>query len=404
MHLRALASCLLLLSSVASQRAPAQAVFPPHVSDVPVASFAICDAWAGLGKPRRANYVIARGPDGFVLSGAIVEGAENYKGGEVERPVSPVALDDAAVARLGRALRAPSLPRDAGLADVAGAGFTGARIDAEYVRLLRGTPGCSPEARTLFTNAMRDRAWVRASLEDIYESWHTDDNPGVRVDVVYADGSRASATTRAQPQLMLPWQGEGGETWNPELARALAAVLPGDSPNVRRLRGDRLFDVLADRSFQRIARPWNELEGRCRFAAVLASFARDGWSTIAVTAANSSALNVQLRRADFPPNLHLHASLFVDSMDAELASFRALAGGYADRAVAYAKTHPHRPLRLQYYRNASLTDIDARHLEDDDIHLTPDELSRTAVLDDPSVGYSAISIVLLPDGRDVEID
>jgi hypothetical protein len=83
----------------------------------------------------------------------------------------------------------------------------------------------------LFTNM----EFVRKHLPDILsQQTHTDDYPRADVKVTLSDGGQLNASGGMQAPYMLPWQvGEGlittkagMETFNPQIARALATLMP----------------------------------------------------------------------------------------------------------------------------------------------------------------------------------
>ena len=79
-----------------------------------------------------------------------------------------------------------------------------------------------------------------AAVAAAYDSRHTDDYPTVEVVVTFRDGATRALRSQRQHAAMLPWTTEAGQSWDPGIALAIAAVLPADSPDIERLRlGDR---------------------------------------------------------------------------------------------------------------------------------------------------------------------
>ena len=67
-----------------------------------------------------------------------------------------------------------------------------------------------------------------------------------KVELVFDDGSKLSAESYSYAVFMLPWSMKGrGFTWNADISRAIAALLPAQSVNKETLAGDELASDLA---------------------------------------------------------------------------------------------------------------------------------------------------------------
>jgi hypothetical protein len=80
------------------------------------------------------------------------------------------------------------------------------------------------------------------------QTW-TDDYPSAAIEIALASGARISLSSTVQSAFMLPWRIENGsssfETFNPDVSRALAAVLPAGFLNRDRIAGEG-FDKQVD--------------------------------------------------------------------------------------------------------------------------------------------------------------
>jgi hypothetical protein len=359
----------------------------------------ITDTWGGLGAPKNARYVITREGAGYVRRGTVDTGnSVMARPKPSHRVEGPTHVDAATVMRLDRAWAAAPLDREAGFARLMDPATLRRQAEAQYARLLDGGPDCSKQAHELFTSALLDPGALRASLDAMYDAQWTDDFPHVEVVVVHADGTRRTASSFGQIQFMLPWRTPAGETWNPELGASLAALLPGDAPNRHRLGGEDLLQELASTTKSRLGDRWDDLEGRCRYRDLLERLAQLGYATVAVPYAGYDAMNVTLRRADFPANLVVYAVFFDEARASELALFGRRIDAYADRAVAHARAHPEHEFKLEFYRTQSMTDVDEMML-DDTVKLRPGEAGKVVILRQADVRMSPPTWALLPDGR-----
>jgi hypothetical protein len=87
----------------------------------------------------------------------------------------------------------------------------------------------------------------------------TDDNPAVRVEVVLAGGETVIATSHSQLPLMLPWtverRGHTSQTFNPDISRNVADILPDGFVERDRVAGTYLEEFLAEAVAAVVRRP-----------------------------------------------------------------------------------------------------------------------------------------------------
>ncbi len=102
--------------------------------------------------------------------------------------------------------------------------------------------------RAMFLANFQDKRVLQTALETSL-AWHTDDFPEMDVTLTLENGERLLAGARSQYAFMLPWvitrNGKFAQTWNPDIARALAGLLPRRFTNFSRLSGAEIrFNVI----------------------------------------------------------------------------------------------------------------------------------------------------------------
>src|SRR5260370_26464341 len=98
----------------------------------------------------------------------------------------------------------------------------------------------------LFQRYFTDPGFIASVLPTVFDSWHTDDYPIELVEINFEDGSNVSAFTTSQHVIILPWcVGDAKETtYNANLSRLVAALLPLVTVNKDRLTGSELLSKL----------------------------------------------------------------------------------------------------------------------------------------------------------------
>jgi hypothetical protein len=107
---------------------------------------------------------------------------------------------------------------------------------------IRGNIGIAPRQIEKAKSLALNRSYVERYLMQTYTGAgmrHTDDYPYVAITITEADGRRIYITSRSQRDYMIPWiVGENGTTrtsYNVDISRAVAALLPKTDPNYERL-------------------------------------------------------------------------------------------------------------------------------------------------------------------------
>lgn len=207
-----------------------------------VAKVVIRSSWAGLGVAPEANIVIEetggvyrRGHDQIEprLIDALVSAIQ-------EGPLSQPDLLNLGVTETWLKTTVPSL--------------TGSDLSWD---------AATSSQKQLFISSFSDVDTVRAVLPSLYNFVRMDDYPSVQVEVDYVDGTTISVSSRTPYQFMLPWKvvrgGETTTTYNADISRAVAALMPKKATNRARLIGDGLDIDLADAVRQKIKNQWNLL-------------------------------------------------------------------------------------------------------------------------------------------------
>lgn len=122
-------------------------------------------------------------------------------------------------------------------------------------------------------NDERQQAFLRKSFTDLAligrtiprvvgSSW-TDDPVWVHILVRFANGRTIQAETRNQPPFMLPWilqaDGKKARTFNADISRAVAKLLPDGSVNKERLQGRGLMEEITFQMEGSITRQWKDI-------------------------------------------------------------------------------------------------------------------------------------------------
>jgi len=244
-------------------------------------SIRIESRWGGLGEPSDKVYKIVRRNDRYV------------------RRRTTVPAD--AVERLVAAIEAPPVERQSALRAIATAEWLAAVAHRPHEHAA-AVPTCSDEAKHLFEQRLADPDYARDVLDGYFGMMRTDDYPEVKVDVALHDGRTLHIESHAQPALMLPWNVDGVKTWNPELPRAIAAMLPsGAEP---RVSGEFLESDLVERVAMDLRHELDDIEERCIHRDLVTAVAR-AFEIVHVYHGSAGDFTAYVRRPDFPPNLVL---------------------------------------------------------------------------------------------------
>jgi len=246
-----------------------------------VDSIRIESRWGGLGTPSDTVYKVVRRGDRYVRRRAAV---------------SPEAVD-----HLVAAIEAAPVGRQAAIRAIATPEWLALAAKRPHDSAA-AIPRCSDDAKQLFARRLADPVFAWSVLDGYFSMSRSDDSPNVTVDVALHDGRKLHVESHAQPALMLPWSVDGVKTWNPELPRAVAALLPpGAEP---RVSGEFLESDLAEDVAMNLRHELDELEERCIHRDFVTAVERV-FEIVHVYHGAPGDFTAYVRRADFPPNLVL---------------------------------------------------------------------------------------------------
>jgi hypothetical protein len=283
-------------------------------------------------------------------------------------------VDPMRVQALVEALAAPRMARP--IRDNLGLTADWLRANAQRVLSVHDSK-FSDEAsnlQKLQTDTFSDVAVVDRLLPGIFDSFHTDDYPSVRIRVMFADGAAVSAESHAQGPYMLPWTvTPGGKTYNVLIARAVAALLPAKTVNRERMNGNDLPHHLADAVQGSLKERLDRLDAENRAGRALNELRKQfrversevnpyhgpaygkQWEG---QAAHETNLHVRLHRATLPGNL-VTEGIFLHS-DGKTEGIE----GFLARGPKYESMVTSTPWLMAYIRSHPKVDIEILYVHD----------------------------------------
>ncbi len=334
----------------------------------PVESVEILSTWGGLGPPRRSDIQIKRVDDHYTRNGGAIPGDRIQDLIDATQEPIIAAPDPANLGLTAQWLRD----------HVDEAGILATDID-----FASGTP----RQKNLFRSGFTDDRTLQARLASIYASFHTDDNPNLRIAIHFADGSTLSVNAHSQHPFMLPWVltkgGTSMKTYNAHISAAILALLPTKFTNREALTGgagntDGLLAQLADHTGSEIRLRWEALGAELKAGTALASLRRSyevrdsqvhsyfhleygkEWKGSEPQEEN---LHVDLWRPGFPVRFGVSAALLrhdgiVEGAETLPSNLRP----YEDLVLSlrwltgFLESHPNQYARLIYVHDRSLSD------------------------------------------------
>jgi hypothetical protein len=258
----------------------------------------IKSSWEGLGNPRQGDIVISGDKGKFTANG---------------RKVDPRAIES-----LFAALDEPIADK----VDMGNCGITQQWLESNSVDALKAVTHqkiseLSPKQVALFRGKFEDMHAVREALAELFEHWHTDDDPRMSVSI-RIDGKELGVRSESQSPFMLPWSGtdkpRGG--YNCRISQSIAALLPPKFPDRERLLPHEGFRWdLASQIMQAIEHEWNMLDTEYKIGVDVAPvFARFPPIESAVTCLMSIDLddcgwNATLKDPTLPVNVLIGVNL-----------------------------------------------------------------------------------------------
>jgi hypothetical protein len=316
--------------------------------------------WGGLGTPQNADLLIRQEKGAFVLDGK--------------------RIDTALVEALATAMNEAAIKKP----DLGNLGLTPAWFKANGAAAAlkndRSFEDAAPNQKELFNKTFNDSGIMGRIVPSLFGTMRTDDYPSVVVTVTYDDGSTMSAKSVAWDPFMLPWLvGRNGErTYNANISRALATVMPQKTTNRDRLTGKGFDAAIAEGVMRYIERDWKLLDAENRAGEAVAVLRR----VYTVKTAEIDSYHHPEYGKEWtggkPHETNLHASLskptfpqnVVDALVLQSANgkiegvdqFLRSAEKYESLALSvpwlreYIQKHPQVPVRISYVHNASFGD------------------------------------------------
>jgi hypothetical protein len=226
--------------------------------DAEVRQIEIQSRWRGLGKPNDTEFVIRNENDKYRIDG---------------REIDRAAVQNFLTALGNPVIAAPS-PKNLGLTPEwlnarASEIIRDAKIKEEDDSTYWAIGSATPAQRALFKTSYSDPEFIAKILPDLFRCCHTDDWPGVRITLTYADNSSIVVSSVSQSEYMLPWKiiknGQPAETFDREISSALTKLLPEGATNRERINGDDFALTLASALMANIQEQWKLIlaEGKC---------------------------------------------------------------------------------------------------------------------------------------------
>jgi hypothetical protein len=236
------AASLLACSSVAAN---------PDTSES-VKSIEITSSWGGLGGLSKTDLVVRN------------EKGRYYSGRK--------QIDASLVLALVHALDEPPLSEP----QLANLGITQSWLEEKATPSALGhTPySATTNQKDLYLKTFTDPSAIEKIVPRLFQFIRTDDYPFTHVNVIFHDDRVLEFESGAWYEFMLPWNvtrgGDTTKTYNANISRALAALMPPRATNRSRIAGAGLESELADAVMENIKTQWKILGVENRAGDVLA--------------------------------------------------------------------------------------------------------------------------------------
>jgi len=203
--------------------------------EIPWREITIESRWGGLVKPQNLKLVIAP------KNGAILLGKQR---------VDPKLVDDL-IASLTSTVQAAPTPSNLGI------------TENWLERNVQTPQEGAPNQQALFRESFTDSKTVAELLPFAFKFAKFDDYPQLTVTVALKGGGRWVCSSESYYPFMLPWKVNRGDeeetTYNADISRALAALMPEGSVNRNRLTDEELKGWLSDAVTTHIKEQWDLL-------------------------------------------------------------------------------------------------------------------------------------------------
>ena len=349
--------------------------------------------WVGLAQAQNLKLVIAP-PNGAILLG--------------KHRIDPKLVDDL-IGSLTSKVQAVPTPSNLGM--------TQNWLERNAETSQEG----APNQRELFRGSFTDSRTVAELLPFAFKFLKFDDYPQLTVTVAMKDGGRWVCSSDSYYPFMLPWKLNRGDeeetTYNADISRAVAALMPEGSVNRNRLRDQELKEWLADAVMSHIKERWDLLgvENRApdSFAELRRNFevqhARinpyrsvDSGYVGNEKGPHEENLLATLRQPSLPPNVAEDVALLFG--DRKIEGVNELAeriGPYVTLALSvpwlneYRANHPEQKMYIRFVHDRSFSDKAMQNFTAD-----MKQLGKESLADEVATVRGKVALVFLDYGSD----
>jgi hypothetical protein len=355
----------------------------------------------GLGASANSG-VVLKSRDGILYAG--------------DRPIDP-----AQIKALVASMQAPTIP---------GPSARNLGIDSAWLlKNVREVPtqgesarfySAAPNQQALYYRNYSDLGVIGQILPSLFRFLRFDDYPSAKVTIQFADGHSWVAMSKSYYPFMLPWivsqRGRQRTTYNADISRAIAVLMPFEDPNRERLTERELKTELSNAVMQRIQNQWNTLgvENRAPdgFAklkrqyqierAVINAYRSKDFGYTEENGPREENLQMTLRRASLPPNVADDVVLpyndgiveGVDDLAKGLSQYETLALS-VPWLNQYLKHNPRQPVYIRFVGYRSFSKKAMQTFAADMKAIEKDSLATEV-----AAVQSKVALVFLGDGSD----
>jgi hypothetical protein len=254
----------------------------------------------------------------------------------------------------------------------------------------------------LYVKSFNDDALMGKVLTGMFRTIRTDDYPSVKVEVTLEDGSVLTAMSHSWDDFMLPWgvSGNEGGTFNADISRAVAALMPKKATNRERLAGEGFDADLAEAVLRYIEKDWKLLDAENKLGSALEEIRREydiesaeinpyhhpeygvEWDS---KRPHETNLHAVLHRKNAPPDYVVALTLRVTNNRAEgVEQFLRESQKYETAPLCipwladYVRGRPPYPVRVAYVHDKSFSDKALRVFTNDMHAIGRDDLAEEA--------------------------
>jgi hypothetical protein len=296
-------------------------------------------------------------------------------------------------------------------------GITDAWLNQNVPTALEGTPS----QKALLQKTFADPKTVADLLPFAFKFVKFDDYPQLRVTITLKGGGQWICSSNSYYPFMLPWKVNRGDneesTYNADISRAIAALMPEDSLNRNRLGDEELKEWLSDAVMMRIKEQWDVLgvENRApeSFAQLRSDFevqhARinpyrsvDYGYVGKEKGPHEENLLATLRQPSLPPNVAEDVVLlFRDGRIDGVSELAERIGPYVSLALSvpwlndYRAKHPEQKMYIRFVHGRSFSDKAMQNFTAD-----MKQLGKESLADEVARAQDKVALVFLDYGSD----